>query len=97
MKSIYTITKGCYRDIAEQIAQRIGSGCYLNGVFYSDSPHGRDCLEASLIIYRDSKSGLIVDIDAVWWDSYTIIEQEDGEPKLMINDFDFSRLKEELV
>jgi hypothetical protein len=68
-----------------------------DGVIYSDSPRGRDCLEASLIIYRDSKSGLIVDIEPIWWDSYTIIEQEEGEQKLMINDFDFSRLKEELL
>lgn len=97
MKSICTITKGCYRDFAEQIVQRIGSRSYLNGVFFSDSPKGQHRLEVNLIIYRDPISGLIVDIDAVWWDSYTIIEQEDGEPKLMINDFDFSRLKEELV
>ena len=96
MKDICTITKSCYRDFAEQIAQRIGSGNYLNGVFYSQTPQGQHRLEVSLIIYRDPISGLIVDIDAVWWDSYTIIEQ-DEDPVLKINDFDFSILRGEQV
>lgn len=97
MRDICTITKGCYRDFAEQIAQEIGRSNYLNGVFYSDSPKGRHRLEVSLIVYREAKGGRIIDIGDIWWDSYTIIEQEDGEPKLMINDFDFARLREELV
>jgi hypothetical protein len=42
-------------------------------------------------------SGQVTDIGDIWWDSYTIVEDEDGEPKLMINDFDFAILLEELL
>lgn len=97
MKSICTITKGCYRDFAEQIALKLEQRSYVTGVFQSESAEGRHRLEVSLIAYRDPVSGQVVDVSEVWWDSYTIIEQQEGEQKLMINDFDFSRLKKELL
>lgn len=96
MKDIYTITKGCYRDFAAQIVERAGERCYLSGVFYSDQGDVRHRLEVNLVIYRDRSNWQIIDIGDVWWDSYTIVENEQGEPIPMINDFDFNRLREEL-
>lgn len=97
MKDICRITRSCYRDFAEQIAAEIVGRGYLNGVYYHDSERGRDRLEVSLVIYRCPMSGQVTDIGDIWWDSYTIVEDKDGEPKLMINDFDFSILLEELL
>ena len=97
MKDICTITKSCYRDFAEQIAQKLEQRSYATGVFYSNAPHGQHRLEVSIIAYRNAESGEIVEISEIWWDSYTIIQQQDGEPKLMINDFDFSLLRKELL
>ena len=96
MKDIYTITKGCYRHFAEQIAQRVGSRCYLSGVFYSGTEEECHRLEVNLLIYRDLYNGQIVDISPVWWDSYTIVKDENGEIVLKINDFDFNKLRREL-
>lgn len=97
MKDICTITKSCYRDFAEQIAQKLEQRSYVTGVFYSNTPHGQHRLEVSIIAYRNAESGEIVEISEIWWDSYTIIQQQNGEPKLMINDFDFSLLRKELL
>ena len=96
MKDICTITKSCYRDFAEQIAQKLEQRSYVTGVFYSNTPHGLHRLEVSMIAYHDTESGEILDVSEIWWDSYTIIQQ-DGEQKLMINDFDFSLLRKELL
>ena len=97
MKDIYSINKGCYRDFAEQIALKIEDRCYLSGVFYSENGDVRHRLEISIVVYRDVVSGCITDICDVWWDSYTIVEDADGELALKCNDFDFARLRSELI
>ena len=37
-------------------------------------------------------SGELIDIGDVWWDCTTIEFDEDGEPVLKINDFDYKEL-----
>ena len=59
MKDICTITKSCYRDFAEQIAQKLEQRSYVTGVFYSNAPHGQHRLEVSIIAYRNAESGEI--------------------------------------
>lgn len=97
MKDIYSITKGSYRDFAEQIAFKLEGRCYLSGVFYSQSGQVTHRLEISIVIYRDAVTGYITDICDVWWDSCTIVEDADGEVLLKCNDFDFARLRSELI
>lgn len=97
MKDIYSITKGCYRDLAEQIALKIEDRSYLSGVFYSENRGVCHRLEISIVVYRDAVSGSITDICDVWWDSYTITEDADGQVVLKCNDFDFARLRSELI
>ena len=97
MKDIYSITKGSYRDFAEQIAFKIEGRCYLSGAFYSQSGDVTHRLEVNLVVYRDAVTGYITDICDVWWDSYTIVEDAEGEVTLACNDFDFARLRSELI
>lgn len=97
MKNIYTIKKAIYRSFAEQIAQAVGRGCYLSGVFSCAEGDVVHKLELSIVIYRDKASGEIIEVSDVWWDSYTIERTVDGEPVLKINDFDFIMLKRELL
>ena len=96
MKNIYTVTKGCYRDFAEQIAMKMEGRCYVSGAFYSGTDEVLHRLEVSLVVYRDRVSGCITDICDVWWDSCAIVTNEDGDIVPMINDFDFARLRSEL-
>ena len=49
------------------------------------------------MVYRDAVSGRVTDICDVWWDSYTITEDADGQVVLKCNDFDFARLRSELI
>ena len=44
------------------------------------------------MIYREAGSGELIDIGDVWWDCTTIEFDEDGEPVLKINDFDYKEL-----
>ena len=97
MKNTHTITKAIYKSFAEQIAEDAIGRNYISDVFYVTDKDVEHRLELSLIIYRDRRSGEVTDIADVWWDSYTIETNEDGEPVLKINDFDMKLLYKELM
>ena len=97
MKDIYTITKGCYRSFAEQIVSRLGGGHYISGVFRHAEGEVVHRLELTMVVYRDKRSGEIIDLAEVWWDSYTIENRADGDVVLKINDFDFALLCKQLI
>lgn len=97
MKNLHTITNVIYNKFAEQIAARIIGRNYLSEVFTLTDGDVSHRLELSIIIYREAGSGEVVDISDVWWDCYTIETNEDGEPVLKINDFDFSLLHKALM
>ena len=97
MKNTHTITKAIYKSFAEQIVESAIGKNYTSGVFYITDREVMHRLELSLIIYRDENNGEVTDISDVWWDSYTIETNENGEPVLKINDFDIKLLYKELM
>jgi hypothetical protein len=97
MNCLWSVSEICYDDFAEKIVAAVGKREYFSGVFYSHTPDVSYRLELSIAIYRDQKSGEVVDVAFVWWDCTTIVEDEDGGECFMPNDFDIDRLYELLV
>ena len=97
MKKIYSITKACYKQFAEQIISKMDGQHYLSGIFSVVDGQVVHRLELSIIIYREAGSGEVAAISDVWWDSYTIERGEDSEPRLKVNDFDFALLYKQLM
>ena len=97
MRNSYIITKNIYRAFAEQIAAKMEGLHYLSGVFSVADGEVVHRLELSIIIYREAGGGEVIDLSDVWWESYTIERQSDGEPRLKINDFDFALLYKALM
>ena len=92
MKNTHTITREVYNFFAERISAKMVGKHYLSEVFKYDDGEVVHRLELSLMIYREAGSGELIDIGDVWWDCTTIEFDEDGEPVLKINDFDYKEL-----
>ena len=93
---MYRIKKSHYRIFAEQIAQQIEGRDWFSGVLEVASDGLKHRLELVLVVYRDAKSGEVVDVADVWWDSCTFTDESCTNPP-KINDFDFAKLYKELV
>lgn len=95
MSNIYRITKAIYSQMAEQLALRVENDDFYSGTIGISDGDRVHYLELSIVLYRDRASGEVIDIEAIWWESYTIDERCDSTPQ--INDFDFSLFKRALL
>lgn len=96
---MYTVLSKVYLEVAERLSALIGLSHYYSGSFEIDFGEVACRMVLSAVVYRHQESfpeGRIVDIIdnvvPVWWEFHTVTEE--GE---VLNDFDFTELKEYLL
>lgn len=92
---MYPVSSELYRQVADRLAEAVGSRGYFSGSVEGEAPGAAWRLTVSAIVYRNRvlrPDGLcepISDLVPVWWEFHTITA--DGE---VLNDFSFGEVCE---
>lgn len=87
---VMKITESCYKEVARQLEYEISDKEFMAGTIIAED-YG--VFDYDIIIYRSNED--IVDVVPIWWEFHTY--EDEGNGSEILNNFDFSKLKQELI